>query len=187
LAEVERMVVTTLGPVFQHQEFGTLVKAIPVWAIDPASQHKPEIHAFWDDYDVGLVSPPGLHGGKLELEPSLEIIRSWILTGTWMVSDDCQQLIEQIRRYVWKTVKTAGQKNAPVVKEPRKAFDHLIDASRMLDFALEIEGLLPEALPAMTMQAMMEKAQKDRIFGPLRAVLEHAGEIEEAMKNDVWW
>ncbi len=187
LAEVERMVVDTLGPVFDTEEFGAIVKAIPVFAIDPASQHKPEIHAHWEAYDVALSSAPGLHGGKLELEPSLEVMRSWIVNGAWVVSDDCQELIEQIRRYVWKTVKAAGQKNAPVVKEPRKAFDHLIDAARFLDFALEVEGLRPDPMPAMTIEAVMEKAQKDRIFGPLRAIMEEAGRVEEAMTDGNLW
>jgi hypothetical protein len=186
LGLVEKMVVDKLGPVFDTEDFGQLAKVIPVWAVDPASQHKPEIHDHWDLYGIALESPPGLHGGKLELEPSLEVLRTWVLSGDWLVSDDCQDLIEQIRRYVWKTVKAAGQKNAPVVKEPRKAFDHLIDASRFVDFCLEVEGLREAPLPAMTVKAMVEQAQRDRVFGPLRAVLKEAKEQEEANHESIW-
>ncbi|MHC4698953.1 MAG: hypothetical protein ACYTFQ_00100 [Planctomycetota bacterium] len=186
LDAVESMVIHTLGDVFAADNFEQLAQTIPIWGIDPASQHKPEIHAYWDKYGVALMSPPGLEGGKLELEPSLDVVRSWIASGLWFVSDDCQVLLEQIRRYIWKTVKTGGQKNAPVVKEPRKMFDHLIDASRFVDFALELEGIRETPLPAMTVAAMMEQAQRNSVFGPLRAVLDEAAEMEEQHGVGIW-
>jgi hypothetical protein len=180
LDDMEEMVVQTLGPVFDTDDPELLFQSIPVFAIDPASQHKPEIHSHWAKFDVALTSPPGLHGGKLELAPSLDVLRSWVASNAWWVSDDCQILIDQIRRYVWKQMKAAGMKNAPVIKEPRKSYDHLIDAARFLDFCLEVEGVREEPIPQMTLAAAMAKAQKDRVFGPLRAVLDEARELEEA-------
>jgi hypothetical protein len=179
LNAMQEMIVNTLGPVFDTEDPALLFAAIPVFAVDPASQHKPEIHSHWGKFDVSLTSPPGLHGGKLELAPSLDVLRSWVASNAWWVSDDCQILIDQLRRYVWKQVKAAGMKNAPVIKEPRKSYDHLIDAARFLDFCLEAEGPREDPVPRMTLAAAMEKAQRDRIFGPLRAVLDDAAGWEE--------
>lgn len=73
----------------------------------------------------------------------------------------------------------------PVIKEPRKAFDHVIDAARFLDFCLETEELREDPLPQMTIQAVMEKMQHERVFGPLRSILAEAREMEE--QNGVVW
>jgi hypothetical protein len=179
LGEVEEMIVDKLGPVFHVEDFEQLSTTIDVWAIDPASQHKPEINAHWDHTEISLMSPPGIEGGKLELIPSLDVMRQWIADGDWLVSDDCQILLQQIRRYVWKQTKAAGMKSAPVIKEPRKADDHLIDAARFLDFSLAVEGLREEPPPVFTMKEAWDRHQRDRVWGPLKAVLRAAKEMEE--------
>lgn len=185
-AEVKEMVVRNLMEAFDLREmelddaWNRIVdnNVIEVWAVDPASQHKLEIVEEFGG-GIALTSPPGVEGGKLELIPSLDILRAWIEAGTVNVSDSCQNLIDQIRRYVWKQTKAAGTKNAPVIVEPRKAYDHLIDALRFALFALQVEGPREAPPPAITVKEAWERAQKERIFGPLRDVLQEAKEWEE--------
>jgi hypothetical protein len=195
LVAVESMVVDRLGPVFdvalddleddqaRHATFLQLARAIPVFAIDPASQHKPEIAAAWDEADAGLMHAPGLEGGKLELVPSLDVLRRWIAADTFLVSDDCSILLDQIKKYIWKQVKSIGQKNAPVIKEPRKAYDHLIDALRFLFFSLEVHGVRDEAPPPISEKDAWEHAMKERLFGPLRRAKRDAEEMRERWRD----
>lgn len=161
-----------------QEAFEKLLPRIDVWSVDPASQHKLEIMANLGD--IALATPVGIEGGKLELIPSVEAMDEWFKAGLVRVADHCTDLDDQLRRYIWKQKKAAGRgaARAPVVIEPRKEYDHLVDALRFILVMLKTMGPLEEPPPPITIKEAWERAQRERIFGPLREMMRRARQAE---------
>lgn len=175
LREFREMVVRILGPVFRVDDFELLKDYIDLWVIDPASQHKIDISA---KLDISLQGPQTDQGGKFELIPTLETMDTHFELNQLLLVEDLAFLPDQIRKYIWKTVR-AGQRGAataPAIKEPRKEYDHCIDASRFLEITLRNEGVLEEEKPATTFADEWKAAQRARLTGPLQQMLADAEE-----------
>ncbi len=170
--ELNEMIVQILGPVFDVHEFAPLAERIELWNVDPASQHKIEII---DNLDVSL-STPTRGQGQFDLIPTIDQVRDLWREDRLFLSDDCSWTLDQLRKYIWKTVKSVGSKNAPTVKEPRKSYDHLCDALRFIIVPLMELGPYTDPPPPVTMKEAWEQHRKDRVFGPLKAVLREAEE-----------
>lgn len=175
LVDFRQMVVEILGPAFGVYEFELLKDYIDLWVIDPASQHKIDIAAM---LDVSLQGPQTEEGGKFELIPTLELVNDQFESNQLVLADTLAVLPDQLRKYIWKTVR-AGQRGAataPAIKEPRKEFDHLIDAMRFLMVTLRVEGPTEEEKPVTTFKAEWEQAQRQRLWNPLKEMMEKAEE-----------
>lgn len=174
LDEFGDVLVQTLRPAFQTDSLDLIRPHIDTWVIDPASQHKAEIMEYWP---VVVSTPAATIGGKLELIPSLEEMDKWFLEDSLFVNDDCPMLLDMIRKYVWKTVKAGGGRaaaSAPVVKEPRKDYDHLIDAARFAAVTLVADGPRLEPPKVATFAQQWESEQIKIAGGPVKDWLEKA-------------
>lgn len=163
-----------------RKAFDELQESVDVWVIDPAAQDKID---WMSELDVTLSTPVGMEGGKLELLPSVERMDDWFKLGRAVVSEECDILPDQIRKYVWKQRKapTRGAAKAPVIVEPRKEYDHLIDACRFVWTMLAQMGPTDEAPSPVSIHEAWEQAQKERLFGPLKADLAEARARDEGM------
>lgn len=188
LSEFRRMLVEVLGPAFQvslpreeapeawEEAFEELKDQVDVWVVDPASQHKLEII---EELGVSLSDPHGLEGGKLQLFPSIDLVNDWFAADKAFIAETCDVLVDQIRKYVWKHRKapTRGASTPPVVVEPRKEYDHLIDAMRFVWVMLEFLGPRPRPARAISTAEAAELARRERIFGPLKDILGRAEQM----------
>jgi hypothetical protein len=170
-------VTRVLSPVFGTDNWTTLANQIDTWMVDPASQHKMELSDLLDPaHPVAAIRDEG----KYELLPTLEQVRSLFASDLLFMVDDLTGTYNEILKYIWKTVKSVGSKNAPTVKEPRKINDHLMDAMRFIVvplMQLEATEEMPEPL---SMQEAWDQQRKDYMFGPLRDVL------ASAAKRKIW-
>jgi hypothetical protein len=174
LAEAEEMVVRVLGPVFGTERALTLLQDVLfLISIDPASQHKLEIIDRWD---IGLTSPNT--ADQRSVLSTVDRVDQWFLDCGLFIVDECENLVDQIRKYVWKLLKAPTSAGAPVIREPSKGYDHLCDAMRFLMIPLDDYGIPTEPPPAITFQEAWESAQKQRIFGPLREALARGALME---------
>ena len=177
LSQVKGMLHDVLGPVFApafagdvDQTFDVLRDVIELWAVDPASQHKLEITEYLD---------VALYGPKLELLPSIERIRDWLGNGELYYAEGCTWLVEQTKKYAWRAVKTANTRSTAsragtMTTEPRKGFDHLLDAERLVLLPLDDLGPRIEAPSPTTFAEMWERDRRERAFGTLRQQMEDA-------------
>jgi len=181
LEETKEMVTEVLGPVFGLKSFEALKDRVEFWVPDPASQHKLEIE---DILDVDLVMPTNSQvttsaKGRLELIPSLDLMRTWLQASKLFFADDLIITQDQIQKYVWKQMKTTGGfkgSKPPVIREPRKEYDHLIDAFRFVLLMLAEAGPLEVEPAPLTIADAWRQAQRERIFGPLRVAKEQGAQ-----------
>lgn len=179
LLEFREMVSEVLGPAFGTHDFDMLKDAVGVWGVDPASQHKLEI---MEDLDITLGIPMALAGGKLELLPSIEIVDDWFRSDRiYLAEDHTDVLADMLSKYIWKTMKATqrGNAKAPTVKEPRKEYDHLLDALRFILMMLEAEGPREEPPPVLTQAEAWKRARNEVVQGPLREILAKAKDHKE--------
>jgi hypothetical protein len=172
--EVRNMIIEILGPAFACDDFEALANRIDLWTVDPASQHKMEIMDRLDD--IGLCTPTRGEG-KFDLLPTIETTRTFFAERRLFINDDLTWLPDQIKKYIWKVQKTVGSKNAPTVKEPRKSYDHVIDALRFIIVPLMDLGPLDELPAPVTTKDAWERAQRERVFGPLNRAMAWGEEI----------
>ncbi len=178
---IREMILEILGPVFQTDDFDIIANTyIDFWTVDPASQHKMELMDL-----LGItVELPARGQGKFEVLPTLDQLRAWLRFDELMICEDMGNTVEQIRKYIWKTLKSpGGSKSNPVIREPRKDFDHLIDSARFVIVPLMEAGPLDEAPSPVSMQEAVDIYHKSRIHGPLKAILEQA---ERSGGSYVW-
>jgi len=169
---VREMIEEVLGPVHQT-DYVHLIGRIDRWIVDPASQHKLELI---DLLEIDTIAHPSREQGQFHLLPTIDILRRAIATRKLFVVDTCSDLLDQLRKYVWKTTKTVGSKD-PVIREPRKDYDHLCDALRFAAVPLIEEGPLLEAPDPVTFAEAWERERKDSVFGPLKRAMA-AGEAK---------
>ena len=177
LSQVKVMLADVLGGAFAphlHGDvdatFDTLRSVIELWAVDPASQHKLEITEYLD---------VPLYGPRLELLPSIERIRDWMSNGELYFAEGCTWLVEQTKKYGWRAIKTnatrAGAgKMGPAVSEPRKGFDHLLDAERLVLLPLDDLGPRIDPPDPTTFAESWNQQLHDRVFGDLQRKQEEA-------------
>lgn len=175
-AYVKEMVTNVLAPVCGTEDFEALSQRVDLWIVDPASQHKLEII---QALDIPLGTPVSSRtsadrSGKMELIPSIDAIRAWFAADQCFLTEEATNAIDQMRKYIWKTVKSIGSKRAPVIREPRKEYDHVLDAGRMILLPLADEGPLTEPPPAYTLNEAWDMEQRERVHGPLRGILDAA-------------
>ena len=169
--EVKAELTRVLKDVFKTEEWEILKDCVETWYVDPASQHKMEL---MDLLDI-TVCVPGRNEGKFELIPTIDQVRNLYSHNRLFMADTLDITHDQVRKYVWKQVKAVGAKNAPIVKEPRKDYDHLMDAMRFVVVPLEqMGGLEPDDTPVYTMAQAWEQARRDHLHGPLKAALARA-------------
>jgi hypothetical protein len=169
----EEMLVSVLGPVFDTEDPKVLIAHCDLHVIDPASQHKLEIGERWD---VALVSPPP---DQKTLVSTLGQMNQWMLDDEFRVAEHCDTFLDQLNKYVWKTMKAVGSKAsaAPVIREPKKVYDHLIDAGRFLFLCLVEAGPLVEERDPVTWAEEWEREQRDRFWKPLQEQIELANRL----------
>lgn len=167
MEQVREMIIEILSPIHGTREFDLLKERVEMWLVDPASQHKMEII---EALDIAL-GTPSRDQGKFELIPTIDQVRDLFKHDEIIVVDGCDWTTDQIKKYVWKQVKAAGgtgAAKAPVVTEPKKGYDHLLDALRFIIIPLNQLGPLEEIPPPVTLQEAWEAHRKNRIFGPLK-------------------
>jgi hypothetical protein len=168
--EVRAMVVDVLGRAYGTADYPTIAKRVDRWLVDPSSQHKLELI---DLLQIDTIATPSRDQGKFDLIPTIDIVRAAFANDQLRIVEDNQQLLDQLRKYVWKQTKTVGAKD-PVIREPRKDYDHLCDALRFAAVPLIEEGPLEEVPDPVTWAEEWDRERKDRIFGPLKEQLARA-------------
>ena len=171
--EVREMVTEVLGPVYETEEWALLADRVELWVVDPASQHKIELN---DLLDPVSISTPTRGQGAFDLLPTIDQCRALFRANRLFLLDDATWTLDQIKKYVWKQTKTVGSK-VPVIREPRKDYDHVMDAMRFIVVPLMEMGPLEEAPPPVTVEEAWRNAQRDMVHGPLRAQLQRAEEF----------
>jgi len=172
--ELREMVIDVLSPAFGTEDWGLLKERVELWCIDPASQHKIDIN----DYLDITVTYPNRGQGKFDLLPTLDLMRTLFSENRLKLVEGLTYTDDQIRKYVWKHVKAIGAtKNAnraPVIREPKKEYDHILDALRFITIPLVEEGAYEEEPPALTVQEEWARRKREMIHKPLRDILEEA-------------
>jgi hypothetical protein len=121
------------------------------------------------------VSPPP---DQKTLIATLGQMNQWMLDDEFRVVDSCDTLLDQMNKYVWKTMKAAGLRGAaPVIREPKKVYDHLIDADRFMLLCLVEAGPLAEERDPVTWAEEWEREQRDRFWKPLQDQIEYAQRV----------
>lgn len=175
LTDAEEMLVRVLQPVFGVEDAGQIIRDLLFMvSIDPASQHKLEIIDRWD---CALSSPNT--SDQRSLLQTIDRVEKWFHDDDIAIVDSCDNLIEQIRKYVWKIIKSPTHSAAPVVREPAKGFDHLCDALRFILIPMADHGIPTAPPPAVTFAQQWEARQREALFGPLRRALERGAQREE--------
>lgn len=168
--EVRHMIEAVLGSVFDTTEYARLADLIDIWVIDPASQHKTEVSEYLGDICLEL---PGRNMGRFELLPTIDQMRQLMEQGRNMVADSCENWIDQAKKWTWKRTKTGNSAGGMIaIREPIKAFDHVLDADRFVTIPLEELGPRTEPLPSVSLKDAVKQEQRERIFGPLRDMLQ---------------
>lgn len=173
LEMVKEVICRILGPVYglsEHpdESFEIMRDRIDVWAIDPASQHKMEVN---EALGIGAIGP------QLGLLDSLDRMRTWIKRDEYFFAEhESDALIDQLKKYVWKAYKmasrSAGGLRNPIVVEPKKGYDHVIDAWRLVSHAVDEMGPIGDEPDPISIAEAWDDAQRKRIFGPLREMME---------------
>ena len=183
----KEMIVDTLGPHFglegeTEEVFDILRDRIEVWTTDPASQHKMEI---MDKLDVSLTDPLPLDSntrapnGKLSIEGTIDVLRELFKTDKLLIHENCQDTIDQLRKYVWKQQKAAGMgaaKKAPVIIVPKKGHDHLCDSLRFATISVLATGPLEEEPAPLSVKESWDQWLKNKLHGELKDLKKKAAE-----------
>jgi hypothetical protein len=175
--ELREAIVLALKDALGTEEWDLIRARIDRFVVDPASQHKLELI---DELELDSISTPTRGQGKFDLIPTIDICRHLFMQDKLFIVDDLGWTIDQIRKYVWKQTKTVGSKE-PVIREPRKDYDHLMDSMRIATVPLHEDGPYEDAPPAVTWAEEWERARKERFHGPLRDMLQRA-DIEGGME-----
>lgn len=177
---IKEMIIDVLGPAFDTEDFGALKEAITIWSVDPASQHKMEII---DLLDIAITGP--VDQEQKRLLPTIEQVGKWIAAKDFFVVESCTSTIDQIKKYIWRQIKTIGQTKSgsriPVIREPKKEYDHLLDALRFVLIPMAKDGPLDEPPPVITLKGAMKAQRMDAVWGPLREMLNEGARRDEEM------
>jgi hypothetical protein len=161
-------ILEALGPAFPGADLTEILLSLDVAVVDPASQSKLEIMDHWPE--LTLTIPSTELGGKLELIPSVDMIEDMFDADRIRITNEwCDELHEQLRRYVWREKKSPGRD--PIVVEPRKEYDHLCDAFRMIALVLRDMGPAAEPPAPVTLHEALARQRSDSVFGPLRRAM----------------
>ena len=173
LFELREMLVDILGPVFDTTDYRDVIGKIDVFSIDPASQVKYDIS---DDLDVALQGPDT--ADQKSVLQTLNRMNVWFETDElFIVENRCPVLVDQIKKYVWKIIKsTAKGSSLPTIREPRKEYDHCIDAWRFGLMRLDDHEPKTEAPAPRSFKEEWEQMQRKNLFDPLRLQLEEAAQ-----------
>lgn len=159
-------------------DWETAAKRIKYCFVDPASQHKQEIK-----HRLGMtVRIPFRHDGEFHVLPTIDQLRFKIQQGEMYALRTCTYFLDQMRKYVWKETKTPGSKE-PVIREPRKDYDHLMDAFRFGGVPLIEMGPYVEPPPAMTLAEAQALQWQDMVFGDLKRKMASG---ERNPESEVW-
>jgi len=178
LPAVEEMLVDVLSPAFGSNITGlsAIQELLFLVSIDPASQHKLEIIDRWD---VGLTSPNT--SDQRSVIQTCDQVDKWFQDEDLFLVNSCENLVDQVRKYVWKQMKAPTSAGAPVIREPAKGYDHLCDAMRFLMIPLDSYGAPTEPPPVTSFSEAFENAHKQRFFGPLKEAMAR-GALMERMR-----
>jgi hypothetical protein len=172
--DLREMVTEVLAPAFDTNDWELLKERVDLWVIDPASQHKIDIN---DMLDI-TVSDPNRGQGRFDLLPTMDLMRIFFSEHRLKLVEGLTYTDDQIRKYVWKHIKAVGGNKsahrAPVIREPKKEYDHILDALRFITIPLMEEGAYEEEPPALTVAEEWKRQQRERVHGPLRDLLAEA-------------
>lgn len=162
---------------FRCETWEQAAKTIKYLYIDPASQHKIEVKK-----RLGMtIRHPHRRDGDWDLIPTIDILRGHMTLGKFFITRTCTWTLDQMRKYVWKETRTPGAKD-PVIREPRKDYDHVLDAIRIASIPLLQLG--PTVAPAapLTLAEAQEAAFQDRFWGDMKRQMRKPPGIRE----EVW-
>jgi hypothetical protein len=169
-AELQEDILAALAPAFPNAEWPQIRDRIERFVVDPASQHKLEII---DLLELDTISTPTRGQGKFDLLPTIDIVRLMFKEDRLFFSNELTWTVDQMRKYVWKQTKTSGSKD-PVIREPRKDYDHLMDALRFAAVPLDEDGPYEEEPPTTSWVEEWENNRKRRFWGPLKEMMAEA-------------
>lgn len=172
-SDVRRMIESVLGPVFDTANYAQLQEAIDLWVIDPASQQKLEVGEYLGDAPL---QHPSFGYGRFELLPTIDRLRQTMNDDQFRLVRDMSTAYDQLRKYVWKRVKTGEKQKLLVVREPVKANDHLLDAGRLVSVPLMELGPLEEPPVLPSFEDAYREASRQAVWNPLRKILRDADE-----------
>lgn len=176
-AELRDVLIEKFGPAFGVDDralVNEIISGVDVWSVDPASQHKIEI---MEELDCALEQPNTLD--QKSVLATTDLLDHCFKNDALYIVDDCTFTVDQYKKYVWKTMKSAKGIHVPVIKEPLKANDHLCDSSRFALVRMIEWGPAEKPLSPMDAAQTWAAAQRQMAFGPLQTQMEAARRIEE--------
>lgn len=170
-SDVRHMVTSVLGPVFDTTDFEQLKELIELWVIDPASQHKTEVSEYLGDISL---EHPARGQGKFELLPTIDQLRYLMHQDQFRLVIDNTRTYDQMRKWIWKRVKTGDRGKLEIVREPVKGHDHLLDAGRFVSIPLMELGPTTEAPHAVSLKQAEAEGLRQSTWGSIRRMLQDA-------------
>lgn len=155
--------------------WGGVLQRIDRWVVDPASQHKLDLI---EALDLPTITTPTRGQGQFDLIPTIDTVNMLFDEGQIRVVSDVPIFIDQATRYVWKETKVHGDKGQKIIKEPRKVYDHLMDAFRFAAVPLWEEGPLEADPEPATWAEEWEREQRESLWGDLKRQMREAQERE---------
>ena len=114
---------------------------ISLCVIDKTSQFKIDLSDLMPH--LTIEDPFRENGEPFDLGPTIEDM-DWLMENDRLfVSDECAELLEEFKKWVWKSSATPGRKGTIVIKEPIKGFDHGLDAMRYIILSMIAQGKEP--------------------------------------------
>jgi hypothetical protein len=175
---MDEMLVDVLGPVFGTADPKALYANLYCWSVDPASQHKLELIEMLDAPGSPALIQPNTSDQKSVLLTTGRI-EHWYSTDTMRIVDTCVETIDQTRKYQWKTMKHPSGVEAPVIKEPMKGHDHLLDSQRFVLIPLDEAGPLTEAVSMPSFAQAWQDQRNKSVWGPLKEAMAAGARREE--------
>lgn len=162
---------------FNCESWTDAAKTIKLLYIDPASQHKLEVKKRLEM----TVRIPHRRDGGWDLLPTIDMLRHKMMLGKFAITRQCTWALDQMRKYVWKETRTPGAKD-PVIREPRKDYDHVLDAARIASIPLLEYGPIVAPARPLTLAEAQEEAHKDLFWGDLKRQMRRPRSIT----GEVW-
>jgi hypothetical protein len=150
-------------------DWDQIAKRVKYLYIDPASQHKIEV-----SNRLGMTPRhPNRREGTFELLPTIDYMRHMMTLSKFWISKRCTWTLDQIRKYVWKETRSPGSKE-PVIREPKKDYDHLMDAMRFGAVPLIQRGPAEEEPEPMTLKQAQAAQLRDCGWGAMKREMHRA-------------
>lgn len=140
-----------------------------IWIGDPAMQQRQAVtgHSIRIEYSMSGV-PVAL--GKNNVLAGLDKMNMYLQQDKWFITQNCNNLLKEIRKYRWKSYTSAKLKDMNNKREePQKKDDHAIDSCRyMFSFMPNLGKYKPTEIKRVDKEEIVKIMEPGTTFDPAR-------------------